>query len=397
MNRIALIAGTYLPERSSVANYTAHLCTNLRQNKIESVVLTTYYAAEAAYDPNAIGVVHGWRLTDMRALVQAVRATKADLLHIQYSASNYGSDAILLLPLLLRLTKWRSPIVTTVHDYGWWDSQKIYPQLFAWLNWGQKRHLWDGENGFLLTLSDAIIATNTHVGTLIHNRLPKLKNRVFHIPAAANVGVAAIERKRARQILRENCNWSNDSVVIAFFGFLKPGEGLEILLPAFKQVLATQPQARLLLIGGVENLALSSEESKRYLLQLQILTAELELLQLVYFTDYTSSEATSHYLTGADIGVLPCDRGVNLGSSSLLTLLAHSLPVVATQGQISLPAGHPIQLIPPRDVVALTAMLLELINNQDKRMQLGAIGRVLGQSFTWQSIVKRHLAVYESL
>ncbi len=194
MNRIALIAGTYLPEHCSVAAYTAHLGAALRKNCVESVVLTTYYAAEAAYDPYAIGVVHGWRLADLWALVQAVHASRANLLHIQYAASSYSFEhAILLLPLLLKLSGWRSPIVTTVHEYGWreWQPQKIPPQLLAWLKtWGQQRSWWDGEDGFLLTLSDAVIATNTEVETILHKRLPKLKNRVSHIPIAANLEVA---------------------------------------------------------------------------------------------------------------------------------------------------------------------------------------------------------------
>jgi len=125
MTRIALIAGTYLPESCGVADYTAHLRAALRSEYgFQSVVLTTYYAAEAAYDPNAIGVVHGWRLADLWALVQAVHDSGADILHIQHAAGTYGfKRAIFLLPLLLRVTGWRSPIVTTVHEYGWWEWQ----------------------------------------------------------------------------------------------------------------------------------------------------------------------------------------------------------------------------------------------------------------------------------
>lgn len=228
MVRIALIAGTYLPERSSMADYTAHLCAALRESDVEPIVLTTYYAAEAAYDPHAIGVVHGWRLADLRALVQAVHASKADLLHIQYAPSSYGFErAILLLPLLLRLTGWRSPIVTTVHEYGWgeWQTQKIPPQLLAWLkNWGQQSSWWDREDGFLLTLSNAVVTTNTEVEALIRNQLPKLKSPIFHIPGAANVEVAQINRTTARQALREYCRWSNDTLVIAFSVFCNQGK-----------------------------------------------------------------------------------------------------------------------------------------------------------------------------
>lgn len=176
--------------------------------------------------------------------------------------------------------------------------------------------------------------------------------------------------------MRENGGWPEDSVAIAFFGFLHPVKGLETLLPAFKQVLETQPQARLLLVGGVESLALRGEDAKRYWNKLHSLVQELGLIQLVHLTGYVSAETASHYLAGADIGVLPFNHGLTLKSGSLLALLAHGLPVVATQHITPLPDGHPVRLVPPRDVDALAAGLLELLNNPARRTQLGADGRL---------------------
>jgi glycosyltransferase involved in cell wall biosynthesis len=361
-------------------------------------VLTTYYAAEAAYDPNAVGVVHGWRLADLRALVQAVRDRQADVLHIVYSANSYNFEtAIFLLPLLLRMTGWRSPIVTTVDEYGQgeWQFGKIPLPSIKWLKlWGQHRQWWNRENGYLLTLSDAVIATSTDVKAAIHQHLP-LKNSIFHIPVAANVDVASIEPTTARQMLRKNCQWPDDTVAIAFFGFLQPGKGLETLLKAFKQVWETHSQVRLLLVGGGESLACSGEKARKYWFQLQTLIAELGLLQLVHFTNYISAETVSHYLTGADIGVLPGDRGVTL-NSTLLTLLAHGLPIVATQSQTS-PAARPVQFVPPQDVNALVVALLELLDNSVKRAQLSAASRIFGQSFAWEHIAKAHLDIYSNL
>lgn len=237
--------------------------------------------------------------------------------------------------------------------------------------------------------------TKPETEKVIHNRLPHKKNFVFHIPIAANVEVASIDHTMARQLLRENCNWSDDSVVIVCFGFLHPGKGLETLLPAFKQVSLTQPQARLLILGGFESLDLSGEDAKRYLVQLQALVDELDLLQLVHFTDYVNAQSASHYLTGADIGVLPCDRPLTL-NSTLITLLAHGLPVVATQSQ-TLPIEHPVQLIPPSDIAALASQLLQLLNNPDGRSELGKAGIIFGQNFTWHNIVRDHLDIYSYL
>src|SRR5689334_5362000 len=102
MVRIALIAGTYAPDRCGVAHYTAHLRAALAQRGIESCVLTTHAAANVMDDPTVIGSVKAWDITNLRSLIRAIHHTNADILHIQHAAGTYGFDrAIFLLPLLL--------------------------------------------------------------------------------------------------------------------------------------------------------------------------------------------------------------------------------------------------------------------------------------------------------
>ena len=403
MTCIALIAGTYQPERCGVAHYTACLRDALREQGIQSVVLTTHTAAHVTNHSSVKGVVRNWQLIDILSLVQAIHATGADILHIQHAAGTYGFErAIFLLPLLLRATGWHTPIVTTVHEYGWWEWQPkgVPSQLMEWLKlWGQRRYWWDREDGFLLTLSDAMITTNQDAEAVIHNRLPQLANRVFRIPIAANVEVSPIDRHSACQLVREKCSWPKDATVITFFGFLHPVKGLETLLPAFKQVQLAQPQARLLLVGGVESLALGKEDAKRYWEQLHTLVAELSLSQLVHLTGYVSAQTASHYLAGAEIGVLPFNHGLTFKSGSLLALLAHGLPVIGTQTS-QLGSGiclSPVQLVPPRNIDALATALLELLQNPVRRSELGKTGRALSQNFSWQNIARSHLSVYETV
>ncbi len=398
---IALIAGTYRPDHCGVAHYTARLRDALKTQEIESVVLTTHAAAKEVNESSIKGVVQDWRLADLMPLVQAIHATNADILHIQHAAGTYGFErAIFLLPLLLKITGYRQPIVTTVHEYGWWEWQpkNVPPQLIEWLKmWGQSHCWWDREDGFLLTLSDALITTNAEAEGVINQRLTQLSDRLFSIPIAANIDVTSIDRNIARQRLREICNWSLDTTAIAFFGFLHPVKGLETLLPAFKKVLTTHPQARLLLVGGVESLALRGEEAKRYWDKLHTLVAELNLNQMVHLTGYLDAETASKYLSGADIGVLPFNYGVTMKSGSLLTLLAHNLPVIATHHPTPLPDGISVQLIPFRDIDALADALSQLLSHPDKRTHLGKAGHAFIEKFSWSNIGRSHQQIYQKL
>ncbi|MUG93358.1 glycosyltransferase [Scytonema sp. UIC 10036] len=398
---IAIIAGTYKPERCGVAHYTACLRNALNKLEVQSVVLTTHAAAQEVSEPEVKGVVNDWQLTDLLPLVRSLHIINADILHLQHAAGTYGFErSIFLLPLLLKATGYRKPIVTTVHEYGWWEWQPkgIPLQFLEWLKmWGQQHGWWDREDGFLLTLSDALIVTNAEAEAVIRKRLPQLNNRVLSIPIAANVDVFPIDRNTAQQLLREKYNFTIDNIIIAFFGFLHPVKGIETLLPAFQKVLETHPQARLLLIGGVESLALRGDEAKCYWDKLHTLVAELNLNNKVYLTGYLDAESASKYFSGCDIGVLPFHHGMTMKSGSLLTLLAHGLPVIATQHPTPLPENHPVYLVPPRNIDALADALCQLLNHPEKRKYLGDVGRAFIQNFTWSNIARSHLNIYQQL
>jgi len=404
MTTVTIIAGTYQPDRCGTAHYTAYLRQALAEQGVNSIVLTTQAAATAINDPSVKGVVTDWGLSQLLHLVRAIKSTTADLLHIQHAAGTYRFQRpIFLLPLLLRVFGYRKPIVTTAHEYGWWEWQPkaIPPQFLEWLKmWGQQRGWWDREDGFLLAGSDAIITTNTEAERIILERLPNYADRIYRIAIAANITVVPIDRQQARQQLRQQCGWSPDDFVVVFFGFLHPVKGIEYLLSAFRQVVAQHPQARLLLLGGVESLALQGEEAKSYWDRLQVLVNKLHLSDRVSVTGYVSGETASHYLSGADLGVLPFNHGVTLKSGSLLALMAHSLPVIATRSTPEEPdlfAENLLELVPPRDVAALTEALFQLIQDRSRRDRLSTAAGKFSDRFTWSAIAKKHDDIYQQL
>ncbi len=241
------------------------------------------------------------------------------------------------------------------------QSSFIPPRILEWLKtWGQSQGWWDREDGFLLTRSAAIITTNSDAEKVIHTRLPEI-GRTYPIPIAANIKVTPIDTNVARQVLRQTCNWSNDVAVIVFFGFLHPVKGIENLLMAFKQVLSVHPHTRLLLVGGVESLALPAEQAAKYWNKLHKLVADLNLDKIVYINGYLPADTPSRYIAGADLGVLPFNCGVTIKSGSLLTMLAHGLPVVATHHDPDLADEQIVRLVTPRDLDGLATAIIDLL------------------------------------
>jgi polysaccharide biosynthesis protein PslF len=407
LTRVAMVAGTYRPERCGVAHYTERLRSALDERGVSSLVLTTGEAARASSDPDVRGVVRGWGVFDLPALVRAVRGAVrdegADVVHVQHAAGTYDfKRAVFFLPPLLRAAGCHAPLVTTVHEYGWWEWEpRGVPKgtIEALKTWGQRRGSWDREDGFLLTGSDVLITTNYHAETAITERLPWLASRLRRIPLVANVDVAPVNRAEAREELRSRYGWPREAEIIAYFGFLHPVKGIENLLKAYRGVRKGRPQARLLLVGGVESLALG-DEADWYWNKLRALVGELGLDGSVSMTGYVPEEEASRLLSGADVGVLPFNEGVTLKSGTLLTLFAHGLPVVATRPDAPEPDlvdGQLVRLVEQRDAAELSAVLSDLLEDPSMRIRLGAAARAYAGNLSWPATAERYLEVYRSV
>ena len=403
MRRVVMVTGTYRPERCGVAHYVQRLRSSLDECGVSSLVLTTREAARDSKDRRVKGVVRGWGLPDLPALVRAVRWAEPDVIHVQHAAGAYGfKRAVFFLPPLLRAVGCRAPLVTTVHEYGWWEWEPrgVSPEAIEVLkSWGQRRGMWDREDGFLLTGSDVLLTTNTHAEASITERLPWLSSRVHRVPLVANVDTAPVGRDEARAEARSRYGWPHDAEVVAYFGFLHPVKGIENLLKAHKEMLKSRPKGRLLLIGGAESLALG-DEADWYWNKLQTLTRELGLDGTVEMTGYVPEEEASRLLSGADVGVLPFNEGVTLKSGTLLALFAHGLPVVATRPdppEPELADGRLLRLVERRDVPGSSAALSELLADASQRAQLGEAGRIYTRNLSWSTIAERHEEVYEAV
>lgn len=404
MTRVVMVAGTYRPERCGVAHYVRRLSSALDERGVSFTVLTTREAARDSEDLRVKGVVDGWGITDLPALVRAICRARPEVIHVQHAAGTYGfKRAIFFLPPLLRAAGCRAPLVTTVHEYGWWEWEPrgVPPgAVEALKTWGQRRGKWDREDGFLLTGSDVLLTTNTHAEVAIAGRLPWLAPRLRRIPLVANVDVVPVARDEARDEARSRYGWPPDAEVLAYFGFLHPVKGIETLLEAHKKVLRKRPRTRLLLIGGAESLALCADEAAWYWDKLQMLVKDLGLDGTVAMTGYVSEDEASRLLSGADVGVLPFNEGVTLKSGTLLAMLAHGLPVVATRPdppESDLKDGRLLRLVERRDALGLAATLSGLLVDTFRRKLLSKEGRAYTRNLSWPAMAERHAEMYEAV
>jgi glycosyltransferase involved in cell wall biosynthesis len=375
--QVAMVHGPGLPRHDGVGDYVAHLLVALAEAGVDAVGVPVRPPAPGRW------------LAGVHAAARAVRRLRPDLVHVQFAPSAYRfSPAPGLLPALLP----RIPLVTTVHEYGWWAAPAWVPGPL----WRpvEAARLWDRETGRLLPASRAVVVTNPSHAAEVRRRTGA---RTVEIPLAANVadhGAPPDVRERVRHRL----GLPADTVLLVFFGFVHPVKGLRYVLEALPKLRADQPRLHLVVAGGFTSQALPEPEARAFRAELEALAARYGIERAVTYTGHLPDGEVSALLHAADAAVLPYTAGVTLKSGALLATLGHGVPTavtVADEPDPRLRDGETVAAIPARrDAEAVAGTLGRLLADDALRAGLAAGGRALAAGPTWPRIAAEHRDLY---
>jgi len=386
--RVLLVCGRLDPERDGVGDYVVRLAAALTARGATVRILHTGPSAGIG---GARSVGPAW---SPAALVRAARAARrADVVHVQFAPSMYGFRVgIGLLPLLLG----RRRLVTTLHEYGWWRWERRAPDRL-WRRIESLR-LADRETALLVPSADGVITTNRAHEDAVRRRFPT-GVATTTVPIGANVAVASgLDPAAARRSVRRELDVPEGVPLLAFFGFVHPVKGVRYLAEALAALRTEGRDAHAVVVGGFESLALPADEAAAFEADLRADIAAAGVEDRVHITGFRAPDDVSRLLRGADAGVLPFTHGVTAKSGSLLTLLAHGLPVVVTAGEEPEPElvdGDRVVVVPVvRDGDALAAGLRRVLDDAALAAGVAARGERWAREHDWDGIAERHLAVY---
>ncbi|GAA0610136.1 hypothetical protein GCM10010174_29380 [Kutzneria viridogrisea] len=357
---MAMVQGCTDSRRDGVADYCRQLAWALREQAVDVV----QFEHDTA-----------------RATTRAVRAMRADVVHVQWAPAAYGfSGRVGLLPLHLHQ---RPRIVTTLHEYGGqqWPAW-VPPRLWEAL---ERLNLWDRETGRLVPASDVVVVTNQAHAELLRSR-SRTTCRV--IPLAPTVSEAGDVPGAARP----------GPPTAVFFGFVHPGKGTRRLLEALP---LARRDLRLRVVGGFTSLAMPERAAREHLRGLTRLAEDLGVADRVQFTGYLPAAEVSRLLHGADLAVLPLAHGVTTRSGALLSVLAHGLPTLVTAADPPDPElvdGSTVSVIPVRgDAAAIACTINGVLADDRLRARLSAGGREVAARHSWQRVARSHVELYEQI
>ena len=399
MVRVCFISPSFPYMNCGVGDYTAELVKSLTNSGLQTGVITSdsekikeFAKTKEIGNFEIFPIVKRWDFANLHTIVKKIKDFKPDVIHIQYHwwISNDGlilkGLMLVLLPWLLKLSRIKSPVITTLH------SRLSGPFLFpkaAFL-----RHL---ALIPLLLFSDKIIVTNRYDGRKLSSWLPFLKNKIVYTLGGSGHYLVDEKLKEEAARLKFQLKDSESEILLSNFGYVIPYKGFEELLEAMSALRKRGYPLRLVSIGGFD---IELNFAGAYFEKLQKMARDLNLEEHIKWAGFCDARQASLFLLASDICVMPFPDGASEWRSSFLDALSHGLPVVTTFSEKTpeeLVNRVNCLLVPPHAPQRLTTAIEELISSIELRNSLGrAAQELFEKEYSWTVIGQKTIAVYEN-
>lgn len=184
---------------------------------------------------------------------------------------------------------------------------------------------------------------------------------------------------------------TDDQLIIMHHGTLVRRYGIDILLEAFADMSRSAPRARLHVYGEGDRLP-----------HLKARAAELGLSKKATFHGEVAQEEVARALARADLCVVPNRRDDFtdlLLPTKLLEALHMGCPTISSATRVIAEnfSDGGVMLVPPGDVAALSAAMLQLATDEAERSRLAAAGTQQARRYAWEHESRKLVELYDAL
>jgi phosphatidylinositol alpha-mannosyltransferase len=235
---------------------------------------------------------------------------------------------------------------------------------------------------------------------VIHRWLARLDGRIAvseasrefnskYLPGEYTIIPNGIDVARFGEDARSIERYRDGRPTVLFVGRLEHRKGFKYLLRAWPLVRQSVADARLLVVGAFE------KRHKRPF----VLYARQHGIRGARFVGPVSYDDLAHYYRSADVFCAP-STGFESFGIVLLEGMAAGVPVVASdiQGYRSvLDDGVQGTLVDPRAPQPLAEAIIALLQDPERRAQMGQAGQKKAAAYDWSQVARRVLDFYEQI
>ena len=329
--RVLLVTGSLPPMRCGVGDYTAGLARALASGAMDVAVLTSRLEGRTdtgtSQSFEVIEAVRDWRLSELTPALDAVRAWRPDVVHVQHPSQGYDGPLPLALGLAVR---WRLgiPVVLTLHEPVGVNFE--VPLMAA-----------------LIRSAREVIVVRPNFRELVNRKVAwTIAGKDLRLIPNATTLPRVVPTADRRRSVREKYGAGSRSL-IAYFGFLYPNRGVHQLFE-----IADPAHHHLVIVGG------KLDEAAAYYEEICSLAARERWRECCTLTGFLPEQQAAEVLACADAVVLPFLLGGGSWNTSLHGARLQGTFVVATSRQESgYDAAQNVYYARPSDVIEMRMAL----------------------------------------
>jgi len=188
-------------------------------------------------------------------------------------------------------------------------------------------------------------------------------------------------------------------IVLATYGLLNPGKGLEYAINALNSLLGKHRNLMLLIVGQTHP-EVQRREGEKYREKLTSLVEQLGLTDNVRFVNrYLRDDELSLYIQSTDIYLAPYLGQGQVSSGTITLALAHGKPVVSTptifaEEILSQDRGLFCRFA---DAKSIAECVDQILHNVRLRRRLERNALAFGKSVEWSTVAERYGKIFESI
>ncbi len=375
MKKIAFLTPFVPPAVNGIGDYTSHLCRALRDLGMDAHIFTSW--GQRPQDAWIHPVIRDWSGTDAPA---ELKTFHPDAVVLQFVPQLYHPRGICLklAHLLRRLKKdLGCRVFVTFHEFQThWelDLKKIFLAGF-----------YRFQTVEMIAQSDAVITTcRAYADILKKYPVPR---KVHEIPVGSNV-LPVPASKESLEALK-NKYGTQGKKMLAIFGRMSGFRSMDTALNVLADIRAGGIDAGLFVLGN-------ARESQPKLYEAFLETAKsLKVQGCVFETGILPAEEISRHLQASDLFLFPQNDGISTRSTTVMSALAHGLPIAARTPRPGNFTGYEIPyaaLVRESGDKAFGSAVLELLANKDDKELRQKNTEYWRKNFSWEVIARAYLA-----
>lgn len=370
LHRIAVL-GNHLPRQCGIATFTTDLsdAINSVDPDIDCFVLAMNDGGhQYAYPPRVRFELPDNDVAAYRRAADFLNVNAVDVISVQHEYGIFGGKSGGHLLTLLR--DLRMPIVTTLHT------------ILATPNLHQ-RHVMDE----IVAVSDRLVVMTAGGADLLRkvhgvdeSKIDVIPHGIPKVPFAGSKNRLGVEGRP----------------LILTFGLLSPDKGIEQVIDALPAVLANHPDTVYIVLGATHPHVVE-HHGEIYRLMLQDRAKRLGVDgNVIFHNRFVSLSELSEFLAAADIYITPYLNPEQITSGTLAYALGAGKAVISTPYAYAreLLADDRGVLVPMSDPAAMSAAIVGLLDDPDRRLALRRRAAEHGKAMLWPAVAGTYLETF---